>query len=66
MEGIDSAFEILKPDSIEGKRPSPGRDKNLAKKHQHDDFVYYPIGDNPTITQLKDKKLESPRKTKRN
>ncbi len=29
----DQVQDSPKQDSLEGKRPSPGRDKNLAKKH---------------------------------
>lgn len=31
---------------VEGKRPSPGRDKNLVKRHFDSDFYYPPMGEN--------------------
>jgi len=33
MKSLDEMYDSPKPDSFEGKRPSPGWDKNLAKKH---------------------------------
>jgi hypothetical protein len=32
-------------ETVEGKRPSPGRDKNLLKKHFDNDFYYPPMGE---------------------
>lgn len=37
---------IKEAGAIEGKRPSPGRDKNFVKKHYDQDFYYPPIGEN--------------------
>ena len=37
------------PDYVDGKRPSPGRDKNLAKIHFDSDFYYPQMGETTDV-----------------